>query len=619
MSLTIVETWTINDLIDSFQDQPVQKKKTIIPRYQRNLVWGNEKKKNLIDSIKEGLPVGAILLYNQGPENGNNIYQLIDGLQRSTSIRSYIEMPTRYLSEDNLPPVLIERVYNFLISKHTNLAESDISKKIISWIRERQGFKETDHYSSSRLARFLANAFEVELDMRALDEFEDILIPFLDEIRISSDISKTNLPVIIYSGPKSKLPLIFQRLNTQGVQLTKYQVFAATWQAFPSIPIADVEIIDKIKLKYDALIDEGLLIDNYDPATLTSSELNYFEIFFGLGKKLGKKHPELFGSSTKDDETDALGFVLGSLCLSHDLKDMGELPDKLIRITDFDAFLAKIEDAVGIVSTILRPYIALRANKRNGSEFPVPHSDFQIYSIIAKVFTSKYTEDLTEDSLWRNKKDLLTANIPFYYLYDILRGHWSGTGDSKALKYSKRDSDRYLNSIPKDTWTLILNEVFSNEMERREIKRTNISSEIVLFFKFIYCHLMTAHQDLSPKEFEIEHLVPLSILKEIALKDTVRGLPISAFPNLCLIDKSLNRDKGNQTIYEYYEQEVLAGRLTQPQADKSLKLLEELTFTTKDDLAFVKNLTESNLNDYMEFLNNRSKTIISKFLDLNNM
>ena len=95
--------WTIRDLIVALGENPAKKDKITIPKFQRTLVWKKHQQKAFIDSIKKGFPVGAILLYKSSTDKkGNTIYNLIDGLQRSTALNQYIKRPTQFFDETNL-------------------------------------------------------------------------------------------------------------------------------------------------------------------------------------------------------------------------------------------------------------------------------------------------------------------------------------------------------------------------------------------------------------------------------------------------------------------------------------------------------------------------------------
>ena len=61
------------------------KDKIEIPKFQRGLVWGEQKKKEFIKSLKAGLPIGVLLL---SKDKGGR-FLVIDGLQRFTTMLEY--------------------------------------------------------------------------------------------------------------------------------------------------------------------------------------------------------------------------------------------------------------------------------------------------------------------------------------------------------------------------------------------------------------------------------------------------------------------------------------------------------------------------------------------------
>lgn len=60
-------------------------------RYQRKLVWTEEEKARLIDSILQGYPIPLILLAERPQIHGQGRYEIIDGVQRFNAVFSYIE------------------------------------------------------------------------------------------------------------------------------------------------------------------------------------------------------------------------------------------------------------------------------------------------------------------------------------------------------------------------------------------------------------------------------------------------------------------------------------------------------------------------------------------------
>ena len=60
-------------------------------RYQRKLVWTEQEKARLIDSILKGFPIPLILLAERSQIYGSGKYEIIDGVQRFNAVFSYIE------------------------------------------------------------------------------------------------------------------------------------------------------------------------------------------------------------------------------------------------------------------------------------------------------------------------------------------------------------------------------------------------------------------------------------------------------------------------------------------------------------------------------------------------
>lgn len=60
-------------------------------RYQRKLVWGIEEKQKFIDSLLQGFPIPMIIAANYTKPNGDNAFEVLDGMQRLNAIVSFIE------------------------------------------------------------------------------------------------------------------------------------------------------------------------------------------------------------------------------------------------------------------------------------------------------------------------------------------------------------------------------------------------------------------------------------------------------------------------------------------------------------------------------------------------
>lgn len=65
-------------------------------KYQRKLVWTNDEKEKLIDSIMRSYPIPLILLAERPEQHGHGFYEILDGVQRLTAIFDFIENRTTF-------------------------------------------------------------------------------------------------------------------------------------------------------------------------------------------------------------------------------------------------------------------------------------------------------------------------------------------------------------------------------------------------------------------------------------------------------------------------------------------------------------------------------------------
>lgn len=603
--------WTIRDLIVALGENPTKKDKITIPKFQRTLVWKKHQQKAFIDSIKKGFPVGAILLYKSSTDSkGNTIYNLIDGLQRSTALNQYIKRPTQFFDETNLQDSAIDSIEELVLDTNNQIDRDDLLKEIVKWIINLTGFEESDGFSSFKLSQYLNKTLLLNLDINEVEKLTDKFVPILKEIKKDSNIDQFKIPILIYTGDQSNLPIIFERLNSKGTQLSKYQIYAATWTPYPNFKIDNRKIVEAIKSKYDLLLEEGYEVENYESSPkFYTTDFTTFEYLFGFGKYLCDRFEYLFSSSSKAEQEDSVGFNIMNICLGLPFDEMSKIP---IELKKYDIQLLEdcIINSIDFVFSCLKGHITLKMNKRK--KVSIVHSELQIVSMIGKTFHSRYDKKLSEKATWEKTKKLLEKNLPYHYLFDIIRDHWKGSGDSKA--FNLVTSERYESRIKKLTWQSAFNDWLENDLSKREKTRASYKESSVLFYKYLYAYSMTAYEEISKVLYDIEHIVPVDKLKEIVGDD---GIPISAFPNLCLLDESLNRSKGNLTFYQYYDQEVEKNNLTKEQAKLEIQHTEKYTHTIKSDLEFVKK--EFTIKKYKEFLNIRFKKITELFFVFNNI
>lgn len=108
---------SFNMNIDSFISMDKSNGLNFNASYQRNLVWTDFQKEELISSVVEWVPINAIY-YNEYTES--EPYEVIDGKQRLTTILNYCNDKFKwkgYLFSE-LPPIYQAFIKGFSISVH---------------------------------------------------------------------------------------------------------------------------------------------------------------------------------------------------------------------------------------------------------------------------------------------------------------------------------------------------------------------------------------------------------------------------------------------------------------------------------------------------------------------
>lgn len=153
-------------------------------RYQRKLVWSQQEKKDLVESIILQYPIPLILLASQ-----NDKYEIIDGMQRLNSIFGFIE--------NHFPVLLNEKDLYFNILDYT-FAQTQVTKGII-FPKKNVEFLTQEQVSSFIQYPFPVTIFktgstdEINETFRRINSTGRKLSP--QEVRQAGNISKFSLLV----------------------------------------------------------------------------------------------------------------------------------------------------------------------------------------------------------------------------------------------------------------------------------------------------------------------------------------------------------------------------------------------------------------------------------------
>lgn len=614
-----VEVWPVSKLMDAVAKNPSGNSRITIPPFQRRLVWNQQTRKALIDSIRNGYPFGSILLYEdvkRGQEagDGRHHFSLIDGLQRTQALKDYVERQNGYFTRADLDDDFVDTIAKHL-GKETDEHRDRIRSAIVEWVKGRRNFDAASGWSDSNLTKSLIEKVlrypadslllpKMFFEFSSNDDFNRALGDFLDKTRSQVNfILDAKIPVLRFAGDASKLPEIFELINTHGTQLSKYEVFAARWVDERNL-ISNHRIIEAIWKKYDALADEGFALDVVedapDPAKRLTQEYSLFDFLFGFGQLLADDYPRLF-TAPKDDRPSSAGFNLVTACVNLKIQDMDKLAQHIQGI-DLDKLEQCIVESVKFVDRIMRPVLGpVRKYKAQ----PIFHSEMMIVAFIATVFQARYTiNGLQENDTWPRDRKLLKRNLLMFYLSEILHDDWRGSGDSK-VNDRLRDF-RYLHLKPpsEERWRQILDDWYADHLIERSDRKQYILDKRTeyLLLRYIFA------DQLGPNaKYHVEHVIPTEQL--LPLKPKNEGWLYNSISNLALIKDAGELKYNKETYVEILRRRMNAGEidqnvfLQQCESFNRLLLCPPSTFPSK--------LT---VNSYEGFLSQRWELLKNAFI-----
>jgi hypothetical protein len=609
--------WTIGKLVQAVKQDSSTTVRIEIPKFQRHLVWNQQQKVELIDSIHKGYPIGAILLFKRpNPTGGHELYQVVDGLQRTSTLVGYSEEPLVYASSNLFPESAIS-----LLATQLGKDPAHVRRAVEDWMRETKRLKFSAGFSPNKLADRLQDVLDVRVAGSHVNEFMDGIASALDSLQTSVDVSSVTLPVVTYSGSEGELPEIFERINQSGTGLNKYEVFAATWITNSETLVTSESVRVAVNEKYATLISRGFAISGLE-SDRAIQDFNLFEYLFGLGKCLVRGHSLMFSEKSDPAETEPAAFSLSCVIRGHQLARMSKLPDFMPRAEDGVIDPSTMESAILTAATAvqnwLSPFIGLRLNN-TGDGIDIAHGELQMVSMIARAIAGRWDSrgGWSERPDWQSDWTALKAAMPQHYLMDLVEETWRGpiystlfarvwdVGDDGQIV---APSNHYARPIDRKTWDNSLDTWFGKQLVREQRSRPYVRSVDRLFLRFVYTGLVS-HKDDKGQQFELEHLFPVSRLKEVIAASDGPGWPISCIANLALFTKSLNREKSKLTISEFLSGHSLKA------ADQAV--LDKLLLTPSTEVSIP--LSGFSRENYLDFLHARwlaMKTELFRTLDV---
>lgn len=604
MSKCIPELWTLKEIYQSLSKGYNGDKKIVIPMFQRGKRWSSKQQESFIESLKKSYPIGTLLFYKT-TKNDQQIYTLIDGLQRGTAIKKYLSNPTHFFKIEQIPAEVLSSIY--ALTEAPSEEYSDIDTIIMEYVRQLASF---DTFEIAELFTELADKYPVV--GTKLKEFTALVKPVFQRVKDEyNDLSRSQIPAIVYSGEEETLADIFTLMNSQGTPLTDYEIYAASWPS-QKFHVSNEVIVENVLKKYDYLNDDGYEVHGYDrDAIRKSKNLSAFEYVFGLSKYITTKYQILsFQTNLSADETNPVAFLLLNACFNSAHNRVKDVYSSVLLYKDkIDTLEECLIKAIEFVDSAINPIIRFKGNTRN--TIKIFHSQFQILSLISFTFREMFDADLVEKDTWKNNATTLKDNFWKYYVYDILSKYWSEGGTTRI--HSCNSEKRYLSPLTKGMFSTAFDnyvEYCNNLEETRNVRNPNEKDYVIL--NTIYLSLFTAMDQLSLDAFDVEHIATKSQMKGLIKKCKGAGLPISHIANICYLPEGINRTKRDLNFYQD------TGYLAK--AKCSLQYIEEKYSFTEEkmlewmDLPYEAGDFSALKDEYFEYLSIRCSAIRNRFL-----
>ena len=562
------DEWRLSD-IPAFRDSESSARILIeIPKFQRGVVWKSDRIEKLVDSLFKMYPIGSLLAFESHAEGGKRRFQLIDGLQRSNAIAKFALAPLEYATAEHLFEEEVFEVLSSALELSREDHYSEAKSRLESWMRKIES-PDHDDYLAAKLMHHISDGDPTLI--KSLAGHIEVIERALRKARKRVDsILGMKVPVLIFWGPDENIPEIFERINSQGAKLTKYEILASSWIRTNTV-ISNPVVIKEIVEKYKSWIDQGFeVVDDVVTDEDDYQNGNLYEYLVGLSRFISKEFPLLFGAGSVSED---IAFQIVTVLRGLPVSKMRELPNQMARddstdMIDPTGIEAAVIQACGAISSRLSEFIGIRGNNVEDKNVGY-HSQNQVISYITSLIVNAYDQD-SGKCISPELQDRFLQNLPGHYLTDILRKVWKGSGDTRLFERTwSRDEESeeisaspfYLQPILREAFAQTFYAWNEEQLSKSQKSRATWPKEVLVVMKFLYSGVITALQERR-ETFEIEHIYPVKTCKLlIEQSDDQEGWPISAPGNLMYLPKPINRIKGKNLLGPEVKKLSESGRL----------------------------------------------------------
>ena len=505
--------------------------RTKLPSFQRKLVWTQKKKEAFIDTLRQGLPFGSVLVYPEDQSN-DSMLLVLDGQQRLSTILEYRKCPLRFwkpLNLDEYQKALAS--INALLPDEKQLTEKTFDA-FYPWV-------ESEGDDSNEYADWFDEIESVTVRKAVRAQLRELR----NSIRSFVDLDNLKIPAIKFVGSRELIATVFSNLNQGGTPLSKYEIYNAAWvhtsiKLLPSgeSPLQDA-ILDNVKRHYNDMVNRAEFeLDGFSEDELTQSrEITLSELGIALGMYVQK---ELKALVPQGENTVAeIGFGLLGIAVGVDNRSLSKLNTYTETIDgQIQLILEKTERICVNLQDIFGKLLKRYKGKKNDEYMLGLSTTFKTLSYFAALWNLELSSDDYRNSL---------ENIKAYYLLDALNKSWSSHGDQRLLDYYPESKKRnYLEPVDKsrlvdafDHWLLDATPGIQFNKEVKAI--TTIHANLT------YLSSVIPNGD----DYELEHIVPKKVINQCDDASS-RSFFGSIVGNCMYLPRIDNNKKKDKTLYD---------------------------------------------------------------------
>jgi hypothetical protein len=474
-----VQVWTVRELVDSLNG--VGEKGIFIPSFQRGLVWQKKKRAELIQSVRESLPIGSLLMYYSGIRDNKPTYELVDGLQRSTSLKLYESEVFEFFQASEVDDDFVDDVLKsakLAASGEHDYAENErrrgeVRNAVKRWVRGRRSFSAQDGFRVTGLLDEISKRLKSS-EFKTSSEAIDVCQQYMERLRDELDIGSYQIPVIVFYGNRTELPEVFERLNTKGAKLSKFDILASSWSD-RIVVVERRDMLEQLAERQAALRNAEI-----ERADFQHGEGSYelFHATCALGSILVERFPRLFRKTARNDSLapEPAGFNVLTMCFGLKVTDVKDAPTRIDSFGSLDRTVDEILKACDYVDRILAPLLAIEIETAKGV---YTHTEMQIASIAASFFRALNGFDPQQAAPMARRE----ARLVHHYLGDALRREWVGTGDTKA--YRAIATDRYAEEVPRRTFEAQSESFYVDAPDTQDARGARRDPALIVFLRAI--------------------------------------------------------------------------------------------------------------------------------------